>query len=150
MKSFVEHFIVDDDKANAEDLALAAGKLTIKQYASIPRCLYRYIHPDGTELLIGEKPGEADLSIPDLEALIALSWVRLRRDDPDIEYEAVKKIIPVTDSDRIREINKELFYFFTERTREEVEALFGGTEEENPPEAIEPQSDLALPINSEA
>ena len=150
MKNFVELLVVADDKANAEDLALAAEKLNTRQVASIPRCLYRYIHPDGTEVLLGEAPGADDLSIPDIDVLVALSWVRARRDDPDIEYETVKKSIPVTDSDAIREINKELFYFFTDRTREDVEAVFGSIEDENPPETPEPQSDSASQTSSEA
>lgn len=155
MKSFVELLVVAEDKANAEDLALAAGKLTPRQVASIPRCIYRYIHPDGTDLPLGETPGEDDISVPDIDALAALAWARARRDDPDILFETVRQNIPVTDSVKIREINRELFYFFTDISREEADALFAGVEDENPPEATEAaenseaQSDLALQTNSE-
>lgn len=148
--------MVADDKANAEDLALAAERLNPKQVASIPRCLYRYIRPDGNEVPLGVKPEPEDLSIPDIDALAALTWVRARRDDPEIDYAAVRKSIPVTDSAKIREISKELFYFFTDISRDEADLLFRSAEEENPPpepemaDSAEALLDLVSQTSSEA
>jgi len=100
--SFLELLQPQGDKANLNELVEARKLLPKHITVGIPACIY----PDNKTL--------------DEEALIVLAYVRAKRDAPDITIHEVGERMGNKESDFVSEIIKEVVYFFTTSTREEI------------------------------
>lgn len=100
--NFLELLQDQGDKATLNDLVEAGKYLPKHIVMSIPACLY-----------------DAEGAL-DEEALIVLAWVRAKRDNPDMTKEEVGDRIGNHAPEALTEIMKELVYFYTTQTREEI------------------------------
>jgi hypothetical protein len=104
----------EGDKWTIDDLELVIETLPDIELAEVPWCMFR-----------------EDKSVV-YPVLAVLAWVRARRDDPEITLETVKKSIG---NGNIREITRELIYYYTDATREAIaESIKVEAEEEESPE----------------
>jgi len=103
---FIDLLKLQGDKATLNEVILAAENLPKRITRPIPKCLY---HEDGPL---------------DREVFRVLAWVRALRDAAEISIEEVGARIGFTDKAATNEILKEVIYFFTSYTREEIEADF--------------------------
>jgi len=110
--SFLELLQPQGDKANLNEIIEARKLLPKHVTKAIPSCLY---------------DDEGSL---DEEVLVILSCVRARRENKDITQSEVGERIGNETSDLLRPIIKELIYFYTTNTREEVEERFATAEAE--------------------
>lgn len=100
--NFLELLQPQGDKADLNELVEAKKHLPKHIVMSIPACLY-----------------DAEGAL-DEEALIVLAWVRAKRDNPDITKEEIGGRIGNNTPEALTEIMKELVYFYTTQTREEI------------------------------
>jgi hypothetical protein len=155
LKSFVELLVVADDKASGAVFAKVAEHISDHQLASIPGCLLMGLREDGSEVRPGETiaEGEKLKLVVNFDVLFACAYGRAWFEDHSITYEEVRSRIPATDTEKIQEMIRELYYFYSNMSREEVEGIFPSQPVEepdaNPPEAAsEPADSLSL-ISSE-
>ncbi len=99
------------DKASLGDMALLKSKLPARATAAIPSCMY-------TE----------DKRF-DYEVLILHAWIIARRETPDITEEEVGNLIGLKAVENLDQIEKEILFFFTRRTREDIDDHFKMVEE---------------------
>lgn len=126
--NFLELLETQGDKATLNELVEAKKHLPKHIVMSIPACLY-----------------DAEGAL-DEEALIVLAWVRAKRDNPDMTKEEVGDRIGNHAPEALTEIMKELVYFYTTQTREEIAERYRlqaetdtPTEPDEEAEAGEPQ-----------
>jgi len=84
------------------------------------------------------EPDEMGVCEIDYEVLIILAWMRAKREDSDIKRSAVADRIGARNAEQIDNIVRELWFFYTTFTREEVAERIDGTEEASDDEAENP------------
>ena len=104
--NFLELLKPQGDKANLNELIFAKNHLSKDVQNAIPNCMYN---------------GEDGLNE---EVFLVLSWVIARRENPDITKEEVGNLVGNAESDAMSSINKEILYFFSTETREDIEERF--------------------------
>lgn len=153
MKSFVELLVVADDKATGEVFAKVSEHISDHQLASIPGCLLMGLREDGSQVKPGEAVGEGEnvRLIVNFEVLYALAYGRAWFEDHSLTYEDVRARIPATNTETVQAMVRELYYFYSNMTRDEIAAMFPTEPQEdevNPPEgAPEGQPGSPSPIN---
>lgn len=120
--SFLDLLQPQGDKATLSESIFAKNHLPKTVQTRIPACLF-----------------DDDGGI-DFEVLLVLAWVLARRENPDITKEQVGERIGVGHIEAVRPITKEITYFFTSESREDIEERYAALEnveevekpEENP------------------
>lgn len=99
------------------------------------------LHPPGDKVSLGEMaeirnllPERATSAVPhciytaegryDYEVFIILAWIMARRDLPDITREKVGNKIGLKEAGHFELIEKEIHYFYSRRTRDEINDHF--------------------------
>ena len=120
---FLELLVQRGDKVDLNEMILVKKTLPARITTPIPACMYT----ESMEL--------------DYEVFNILVWVRAKRDNPEFTLQEVGTRVGMGNTDELREIVKEIYYFYTSRTREEVEELYQTAQEEvdeqdseNPPQ----------------
>lgn len=155
MKSFVELLVVSDDKATGEVFAKVAEYISDHQLASIPGCLLMGLREDGSEVKPGEKiaAGENLKLVVNFDVLFACAYGRAWFEDHSLTYEEVRSKIPATDMEKIQAMVRELYYFYSNMSREEVDGIFPSQPAEepdaNPPGETSQPADSLSPTSSE-
>lgn len=111
-----------DDKYDAPEYNLAKANMPAYVTEPIPGCIYdRTIEGEGDDATMTLRYR--------LDVVQVLYWVMCRRDNPDITLDEVGKGIK---AGNVRDLVFEIFYFWSESTREELEAIFAtmNTEDE--------------------
>jgi len=127
--SFLKLLQPQGDKATLNELIEAKKLLPPRIETGIPACLY-------------DENGELDE-----EVLVILSTVLARRENKDITQQEVGERIGNQTSDLLTPILKELIYFYTTNTREEVEERFADAQEVAEADAPAPEvEEAAVPL----
>jgi len=133
---YLELLSPPDDKYNAPEYLLAVKTLPKDITEPIPGCVYdRTDEPDGTVSLRYR-----------LDVLQVLFWVMCRRDNPEITLEEVGQGIK---GDNVRELAKEIFYFWSQSTREELEAILPDRDDEEAEDSVLESVDTGNPTDPE-
>lgn len=115
MKQFIDLLTPQTDKADLGELIMVKKHLPERVTERVPDCLYRRDPKD---------PDNEDKATLDREVLLVMAWVRARRDVPEITIEEVGARIGVMDQENFPDILKEIHYFYTTFSRQEVEDHF--------------------------
>lgn len=99
------------DKVSLGEMALIKSKLPSRITAAIPACMYT---EDGRF---------------DYEVVILLAWVIARRENKDITLEEVGDLIGLKAEENLDQIEKEILYFYSRRTREDIDEHFKRVQE---------------------
>lgn len=102
-----------DDKYDAPEYLLAVTNMPDDVTEPIPGCVYdRTIEGEGEDAIVTMRYR--------LDVIQVLYWVMCRRDKPDITLEEVGRGVK---ANNVRDLVMEVFYFWSESTREELEAI---------------------------
>lgn len=99
------------DKVSLGEMALIKSKLPAGTTSAIPSCMY------------------TDDKRFDYEVIILLFWVMVRRENKTITEEEVGELIGLKAEENLDQIEKEILYFYTRRTREEIDDHFRTVQE---------------------
>lgn len=113
------------DKVSLGEMALIESKLPTRVTSAIPSCMY------------------TDDKRFDYEVVILLYWVMVRRENKTITEEEVGELIGLKAEENLDRIEKEILYFYTRQTREEIDDHFRTVQE-----AIEKAEALAQDLES--
>ena len=126
------------DKVMLSELILLQKKLPTRVTAPIPACMYKNIDTG------------KDNQIPELdyEVFNLLAWVIARRENPEILPDEVADRIGMGNREKLREVVKNIWYFYSAKTRDEVEETFGEQASEEPGEEAPVNPPQPSPSNS--
>ncbi len=115
------------DKVSLGEMALIRSKLPARATKAIPSCMY------------------TDNKRFDYEVLILLFWVMVRRENETITEEEVGELVGLKEEGHLDQIEKEILYFYTRQTREEIDDHFKKVNEaiKKAEEAVEKAQALA-------
>ncbi len=111
--NFLDLLEKQGDKVELNEMILVKKKLPARVTRPIPACMY-----DETLEL-------------DYEVFNILAWVIARRENSEITLDEVGSHIGMGNSDKLRSIVKEVYYFYTGKTREEVEEVGQESQEDD-------------------
>ena len=122
--TFLELLQPQGDKATLNEIIEVKKLLPSRVVANIPACLY---------------DGNGDL---DEEVLVILCTVLARRENKDITVQEVGDRIGNKTSELLEPIIKDLLYFYTTNTRDEIEKRYTDAQEDAPAQEVsEPVED---------
>ena len=125
---FIDLLVPQGDKVILSELTKLQGMLPARVTAPIPACMYRNINTGRDDM-----PPELDF-----EVFTMLVWVIANREPGDMTLEEVGDRMGMGNVDNLRKIVQEVWYFYTAKTRDDVEAVIGGGEAEEDAGAKEP------------
>jgi len=122
--SFLELLQPQGDKATLNEIIEVKKLLPSRVVANIPACLY---------------DGNGDL---DEEVLVILCTILARRENKDMTTQEVGDRIGNQTADLLEPIIKDLLYFYTTNTKEEIEERYADAQEDAPEQEVsEPVED---------
>ena len=131
--NFLDLLEKQGDKVVLSEMSLIQKMLPARATLPIPACMYREIDGDTTPEL-------------DYEVFNILAWVIAKRENPDITLEQVGDRIGIGNADKLSEVVKEVWYFYTTRSREDIKLLASAEsseEDEGSETSVNPPPDLA-------
>ena len=99
------------DKVTVSEMALVKKHLPERVKVAVPACMYRV-------------PGDDGIPSVDYEVYGVLAWVIAHREDNDITIAEVGDRIGARENEQLQKITREILYFYTTFTRQEVEERF--------------------------
>ncbi len=135
--AFLDLLAPQGDKVNAGEMSEIKRLLPDHIDRMVPFCMYC-------------EPNMDNICEIDYEVLTLLTWIRARRDNPEITQPEVANRIGARNKDQIDSIVEELWYFYTTFTREEVaeRTLDDGEDEDGVKDETEnPTPDETVPTS---